>query len=100
MANSGCPRAGLAIGVLAGPAEIGILVMPTVQYSPAMYRLAAAMVGPDEAADMVQEAFVSAWRELPRLSDPDRWESWLRNMSGRMLILVIQPSALAGRRTI
>lgn len=51
-----------------------------VAYSPAMYRLAAAMVGPDDAADMVQEAFVSAWRELPRLRDADRWESWLRSI--------------------
>ena len=49
-------------------------------YSPAMYRLAAAMVGPDDAADMVQEAFVSAWRELPRLREADRWESWLRSI--------------------
>jgi RNA polymerase sigma-70 factor (ECF subfamily) len=52
----------------------------TVAYSPSMYRLAAAMVGPDDAADMVQEAFVSAWRELPRLRDADRWESWLRSI--------------------
>ena len=52
----------------------------TVAYSPEMFRLAAAMVGPDDAADMVQEAFVSAWRELPRLRDADRWESWLRSI--------------------
>lgn len=52
----------------------------TVAYSPEMFRLAAAMVGPDDAADMVQEAFVSAWRELPRLRDADRWSSWLRSI--------------------
>ena len=52
----------------------------TVAYSPEMFRLAAAMVGPDDAADMVQEAFVSAWRELPRLRDANRWESWLRSI--------------------
>ena len=46
-------------------------------YSPDLFRLAAAMVGPDEAADMVQDAFVSAWRELPRLRDADRLESTL-----------------------
>jgi RNA polymerase sigma-70 factor (ECF subfamily) len=51
-----------------------------VAYSSDLFRLAAAMVGPDDAADMVQEAFVSAWRELPRLRDPDRLESWLRSI--------------------
>lgn len=52
----------------------------TVQYSTDLYRLAAAMVGPDDAADMVQDAFVSAWRELSRLRDSDKWESWLRSI--------------------
>ena len=51
-----------------------------MRYSADMYRLAAAMVGQDDAADMVQEAFVSAWRELPRLRDVERWESWLRSI--------------------
>ena len=51
-----------------------------MRYSADMYRLAAAMVGQDDAADMVQEAFVSAWRELPRLRDAERWESWLRSI--------------------
>jgi RNA polymerase sigma-70 factor (ECF subfamily) len=51
-----------------------------VQYSTDLYRLAAAMVGPDDAADMVQDAFVSAWRMLPRLRDSDKWESWLRSI--------------------
>jgi RNA polymerase sigma-70 factor (ECF subfamily) len=48
--------------------------------SPALYRLAAAMVGPDDAADMVQDAFVPAWRELPRLRDTGRWQSWLHSI--------------------
>jgi len=38
------------------------------------------MVGLDDAADMVQDAFVSAWRTLPSLRDSDRWESWLRSI--------------------
>jgi RNA polymerase sigma-70 factor (ECF subfamily) len=38
------------------------------------------MVGPDEAADMVQEAFVAAWRMLPTLRDSDRWEPWMRSI--------------------
>ena len=32
------------------------------------------------AEDAVQEALVHAWRELPRLRDPDRFEAWLRRL--------------------
>jgi len=34
----------------------------------------------DRAQDATQEAIVRAWRELPRLRDPDRFEAWLRRM--------------------
>jgi RNA polymerase sigma-70 factor (ECF subfamily) len=33
------------------------------------------------AEDAVQEALESAWRELPRLRDPDRWDAWLRRLT-------------------
>lgn len=36
----------------------------------------------EDALDAVQEAFVSAWRELPRLRDPDQFDAWL----GRILV--------------
>lgn len=49
-------------------------------YGPDMYRLAAAIVGPDEARDVAQEAFVAAWRDLPRLRQTDRFEVWLRRI--------------------
>ena len=52
----------------------------TVQCAPDLFRLAAAMVGPDEAADMVQEALVSAWRTLPTLRDAGKWDSWVRSI--------------------
>ena len=45
-----------------------------------VYRLAAAIVGPAEAADVTQDAFVRAWRELSRLREPDRFEAWLRRI--------------------
>jgi RNA polymerase sigma-70 factor, ECF subfamily len=45
-----------------------------------MYRLAAAIVGPDDAHDVAQEAFVAAWRELPSLRQVDRFEVWLRRI--------------------
>lgn len=50
------------------------------RYTPAMYRLAAAMAGPADARDAVQDAFVSAWRELPRLQKPELFEAWLRRI--------------------
>ncbi len=45
-----------------------------------LYRLAAAMVGPEEARDVTQETLVSAWRELRRLKRADRLEPWLRSI--------------------
>jgi RNA polymerase sigma-70 factor (ECF subfamily) len=34
----------------------------------------------DLAEDAVQTAFITAWRELPALRDPDRFEPWLHRM--------------------
>jgi len=47
---------------------------------PDAYRLAVAIVGEDDARDIVQDALVAAWRELPRLRRPERFESWLRSI--------------------
>ena len=35
----------------------------------------------DRAEDATQEAIVRAWRELPRLRDPDRFAAWLRRLT-------------------
>jgi RNA polymerase sigma-70 factor (ECF subfamily) len=32
------------------------------------------------AEDAVQEALVHAWRDLPRLRDPERFDAWLRRL--------------------
>ncbi|HEX5038572.1 MAG TPA: RNA polymerase sigma factor [Candidatus Limnocylindria bacterium] len=45
-----------------------------------MYRLAAAIVGLDDARDVAQESFVAAWRDLPKLRQVDRFEVWLRRI--------------------
>ncbi len=50
------------------------------RHGPEMYRLAAAIVGPDDARDVAQEAFVAAWRDLPNLREVDRFEVWLRRI--------------------
>jgi len=35
---------------------------------------------PEQAKDAVQDAFVRAWRDLPTLRDPDRFDAWLRRL--------------------
>jgi len=34
----------------------------------------------DRAEDAAQETLIRAWRELPRLRDPDRFQAWLRRL--------------------
>lgn len=50
------------------------------QHAPAMYRLATGIVGVTDAHDVTQDAFTTAWRELPKLRDPDRFTQWLRRI--------------------
>jgi RNA polymerase sigma-70 factor (ECF subfamily) len=44
-----------------------------------------------DAEDALQEAFVRAWRELPRLHDPERWQAWFRR-------IVVSSAIDTGRR--
>ena len=46
-------------------------------YVEAMYRLAAAIVGTEDARDVTQEALVAAWRGFSRLRDRTSVRSWL-----------------------
>jgi len=58
-----------------------------------MYVLASLILrDTDRAQDATQEAIVRAWRELPRLRDPERCEAWLRRM-------VVNACYDEGRRT-
>src|SRR5215204_2457512 len=34
----------------------------------------------DRAMDAVQSALIRAWRDLPALRDPDRFDAWLRRL--------------------
>ena len=34
----------------------------------------------DRAQDAVQDTFVQAWRALPQLRDPDRFDAWIRRL--------------------
>ncbi len=49
------------------------------------------------ARDAVQEGFVRAWRNLPTLRDPDRFDAWLRSLVVRSCIDVLRRR---GRRPI
>jgi len=58
------------------------------------YRTARAILGNDaDARDATQEAFVHAWRELPRLRQPERFDAWLRT-----ILVNSCRQALRGRR--
>jgi RNA polymerase sigma-70 factor (ECF subfamily) len=81
----------------------------------AVYRLTSAILGDEaDARDAAQETFVAAWRELPRLREPDKFEAWLQRVAvnasrmtlrarGRRRVREIpssQVAALAGRAAI
>jgi RNA polymerase sigma-70 factor, ECF subfamily len=50
------------------------------RYAPETYRLAAAIVGEADARDVVQETFVAAWQQLPRLRQESSFAPWLRRI--------------------
>jgi RNA polymerase sigma factor (sigma-70 family) len=56
----------------------GVLV---VQTSDRMYAIAARILRDAHLAeDALQGALIAAWRQLPALRDPDRFESWVRKL--------------------
>lgn len=63
------------------------------RWMPEVYRLAVAIVGPDDARDVTQDALVAAWRELPTLREAARFDSWLRS-----IVLNRARNALRSRR--
>lgn len=50
------------------------------EHAPALYRLATGIVGATDAHDVTQDALTAAWRELPKLRDPERFTQWLRRI--------------------
>jgi RNA polymerase sigma-70 factor (ECF subfamily) len=48
----------------------------------AVYRLTSAILGDEaDARDAAQETFVAAWRQMPRLREPDKFEAWLQRVA-------------------
>ena len=50
------------------------------EHAPALYRLATGIVGVSDAQDVTQDTFTAAWRELPKLRDPQRFTQWIRRI--------------------
>jgi RNA polymerase sigma-70 factor (ECF subfamily) len=72
------------------------------RHRPAVFRVARAFasLGPDDVDDVVQEAFVRAFRSLPRLREPERFGAWIltiaRNRALSRLARDRAAAALAG----
>ena len=48
----------------------------------AVFRLTYAILGNEaDAADAAQEAFVTTWRQIRRLRNPDRFDAWLQRVA-------------------
>jgi RNA polymerase sigma factor (sigma-70 family) len=79
--------------VIAARAGDGDAFMDLVQLeTPDAFRLSLAIMRHYfDAEDALQEAFVRAWRELPRLHDPERWQAWFRR-------IVVSSAIDTGRR--
>ena len=52
---------------------------------------------PDLARDAVQEALIRAWRDLPGLRDPDRFDAWLQRL---LINAAIDEARRRRRRTV
>ena len=67
----------------------------------AMTRLAGAILGNEaDAADALQEALVSMWRELPRLRDTARFDAWSDRILVNACRLVLRRRARARVRQV
>lgn len=56
-----------------------------------VYRVALAILGNGaDARDATQDAFVAAWRSLPGLRDPDRFEGWLHRITVNAAKMVLR----------
>jgi RNA polymerase sigma-70 factor (ECF subfamily) len=45
---------------------------------------------PELARDAVQEALVRAWRDLPGLRDPDRFDAWIHRITVRSCLTILR----------
>ena len=65
-----------------------VLVRASIAHLEAVARLI--LRDPDLARDAVQEAYLGAWRNLPGLRDPDRFDAWLHRLTVNACLEVLR----------
>jgi RNA polymerase sigma-70 factor (ECF subfamily) len=65
----------------AGDGDIEAFEQLVIAGTDGAYRTARAILGNDaDAHDATQDAFMAAWRELPKLREPESFDGWLRRI--------------------
>jgi RNA polymerase sigma-70 factor (ECF subfamily) len=72
------PSAAHTLVVAARDGDLGAFESLLVSRLGRTHRMARAVLGsPEMAGDAVQDAWLTAWRQLPRLREPERFDAWL-----------------------
>jgi RNA polymerase sigma-70 factor (ECF subfamily) len=71
------------------------------RHAPALHRVCARITGDAALAeDALQEAFVSAWKELPRFEGRARFSTWLHRIAVNAALMQRRAQAPWGRRLV
>ncbi|MEM1096529.1 MAG: sigma-70 family RNA polymerase sigma factor [Bacteroidota bacterium] len=83
-ADDATPDAVLVVAAILGDvASFDVLVR---RYRAAVWRMARHVVGADEADDVAQEAWLTAFRALPSVEEPERFGAWLMVLTRRLAL--------------
>lgn len=84
--------------IIAGRAsegDTGAFAVLVRRYTPMMRAYARRILpGSADVDDVVQDAFITAWDQLPRLDEPERVKSWLMRITSRKAIDRIRSARL------
>jgi RNA polymerase sigma-70 factor (ECF subfamily) len=75
----------------AGDGDVPAFERLVVRHQPAMYRLALRMLtSSGDAEDVVQDVFITAWRQLPELRDDAAFIGWLYRITTNRCLNVLR----------
>lgn len=90
MTDSNDPLGAAGDDIIVGRAQDGdthAFAVLVQRYSPMMRAYARRMLtGSADVDDVVQDALVTAWAQLPTLEDPSRFRSWVMRITGRKAV--------------